>query len=586
MLNNRSSENLATRQADITVKYRWRSRFVFGLYVLAMASLVLRAAWLQFNQDPRLLKQLTRQHRETVSIDIARGRILDRRGEILASSAPVKSIALDLKLFKPNPVALASLAKVLDIPLSSLSKKVIKHPDSRYLLIKRRVSPAQASKVKALGYKGIVIDQRYDRYYPSGESSGHLVGFIDNAGHGKAGVEQIFDEMLQSQPGSYIVSRDLKRHRLENIKEIEPVRGGQDIVLGIDQRLQYRAYSELKRTMMHHQAKAASFVMLDINTGEILALANLPVFNPNDKTDRQYKRYRNRAITDVFEPGSTIKPFTIACALQAGVIWPDSEFDTAPGYMRVGRNRVRDTHNYKRLDTSGVLRKSSNVGTTQIALELEPKTLWDCFHRLQFDQKTNVDFPGAAAGSLPAYQGWGQFEQATHSFGYGLNTTLIQLAHAYAAIANNGMAPELSLLKQDTTRYTKMLSEKTADTLLHMMEQVVSVEGTARRARIPGYRVAGKTGTVRKTNVSGGYSRDNHLSLFVGIVPVEKPRFVAAVLVDDPQENGYYGGVVAAPVFANVMKQALLMYGISPDKIDNNPGDIPVTIASNAFDSH
>ncbi len=562
--------------------YHWRRHLVLSVMMIGMVCLIIRAAWLQYNQDPRLVQQLNRQHREVVHQSVARGRILDRRGEILASSAPISSIGIDRKLFQVNQESLHRLATALNIPVDTIRKNINKNNTSRYLLIKRRVSPSEAQQVDSIGLKGVVIDRDYDRYYPAGESSAHLVGFIDSAGHGKAGAEQIFDEQLFSTAGAYSVIRDRKRHKLEGIEGIKQPVSGDDITLSIDQRLQYTAYKELKLAMMKHQAKAAAFVMLDSQSGEILAMANLPDFNPNDRADRNPDHYRNRVVTDLFEPGSTIKPFTIACALEAGVIDLDSEFDTAPGYMRVGRNNVRDTHNYKLLDTSGVLRKSSNVGTTQIALELEPEALWGCFHQARFDQKTDLDFPGAVAGFMPEYQGWGQFEQATHAFGYGLNTSLLQLAHAYSALANKGMAPAPSLLKQDAQHFTRIFAEDTAKQMLRMMEAVVSTEGTARRARISGYRIAGKTGTVQKITEEG-YSHDNHIGLFVGVAPASHPRFVAAVLIDDPQQGGYYGGVVAAPVFANVMKQALRLYAVSPDKNSDDLLKVPYSVASNTY---
>ncbi len=563
-------------------RYQWRRHFILGVIMMGMTSLVIRAAWLQYHQDPRLIKQLRIQHREVVHQSVARGRILDRRGEILASSAPVRSIGIDKTLFQTSRDSLALLGNALNIPVSKLLKTLSKKTKSRYLPIKRRVSPAEAQRVADLGLNGVVIDRQYDRYYPAGESSAHLVGFIDSNGRGKAGAEQIFDQQLYSTAGAYSVIRDRKRHKLEGIEELKQPESGIDITLSIDQRLQYAAYKELKSAMARHKAKAAAFVMLDTHSGEILAMASLPDFNPNNREDRIPDHYRNRSVTDLFEPGSTIKPFTIACALQAGVISPDTEFNTAPGYLRVGRHNVRDTHNYKRLNTSGVLRKSSNVGTTKIALAMEPKILWDCFHRIQLDQKSSVHFPGAVAGHLPAYQGWGQFEQATHGFGYGLNTSLLQLAHAYTAIANQGIAPDLSLLKQTSTNSTRILTAKIAKQILKMMEAVVSTEGTASRARIPGYRVAGKTGTVQKI-IEQGYSHDHHLALFVGIAPASHPRFVIAVLVDDPQQGGYYGGVVAAPIFAKVMKQALRLYAVSPDKASDAIQRIPVPylIASN-----
>ncbi len=572
------------QQQSKTPATEWRRYFVLGVLMLGMTGLVMRAGWLQYNQDPRLIRQLKRQHQEVVQQSVARGRILDRRGEILASSAPISSIGIDRKIFEASAQSLELLATAVKIPVSTLRKTVNKSSSStRYLSIKRRVSPSVAQQVANLGLKGVVIDRRYDRYYPAGEASAHLVGFVGSSGHGQEGVERAFDQQLYSTPGSYSVIRDLKRHKLEGIGQLHKPVSGKDITLSIDQRLQYTAYRELKSALIRHQAKAAAFVMLDAHTGEILVMANLPDFNPNDRTDRNPQDYRNRAVTDLFEPGSTIKPFTIGCALQAGIINPETIIDTTPGYLRVGRNRVRDTHNYKELDVAGVIRKSSNVGTTKIALELEPKTLWDCYHRAHFDQKVAVNLPGAVAGRLPAYQGWGQFEQATHAFGYGLNTSLLQLAHAYTVWGNNGAAPEPSLLKlKQANKSTQVFSPKVARQVLGMMEAVVSSEGTASRAQISGYRVAGKTGTVQKITEQG-YSHDNHLGLFVGIAPVSNPRFVAAVLIDDPQQGGYYGGVVAAPVFANVMKQALRLYAVTPDKTTDEILRIAYSVASNDY---
>jgi len=567
---------MTEKQQPGSLSYQWRQRFVLGVIMIGMTSLIVRATWLQFNQDPRLIRQLERQQHEIVRQAVARGRILDRHGEILASSAPIRSVGIDRQLFQVNAQSVSMLGKTLGIPLRTLRKTLNQHKTSRYLPIKRRVSPSKSRQVASLGLDGIVIDHRYDRYYPAGESSAQVIGFVDGSGHGKAGAEQIFDDQLYSTAGAYSVIRDRMRHKLESIKQVKQPESGSDIMLSIDQRLQYSAYKELKAAMQQHRAKAASFVMLDVDSGEILAMANLPEFNPNDKTDRNPAHYRNRAVTDLFEPGSTIKPFTIACALQAGMITPETEFDTSPGYLRVGRHIVRDTHNYKLLNISGVLRKSSNIGVTKIALALQPQILWDCFHRAQLDLKTSIRFPGTVAGHLPDYHGWGQFEQATHAFGYGLNTSLLQLAHAYTAIANQGIAPNLSLLKQaQSSANTQVFEARTAEQILSMMETVVSSSGTASRAQIPGYRIAGKTGTVQKIT-SQGYSRDHHLALFVGIAPASHPRFVAAVLVDDPQQGGYYGGVVAAPVFANVMKQALRLYAVSPDKQSDEVHRLPV----------
>jgi cell division protein FtsI (penicillin-binding protein 3) len=385
------------------------------------------------------------------------------------------------------------------------------------------------------------------------------------------GLELAYDEWLRGKPGSKRIMRDGRRRILEDVEQIRAPQPGQDLVLSIDQRLQYLAYRVLKAAVIKHQAAAASLVMLDPHSGEVLAMVNQPAFNPNSTRQRLEPNYRNRALVDTFEPGSTMKPFALSAALDAGVVRPETTVSTGPGYFRVGRRMVRDHHNYGTLDVAGILQKSSNVGTAKIVLGIPSADLWGMYRRLGFGKVPGTGFPGEQAGVLRHYSQWRDIEKATLSFGYGVSTTTLHLARAYAAIANDGAMPIVSLIKRESTPPAiRVMSAQTARNVRKMLEQVVSREGTAVQAGVSGYGVAGKTGNVRKIK-NGHYSTDDYQSLFVGMAPASRPRLVIAVVVDSPHGGQYYGGAVAAPLFSAVMAESLKVLGIPPDQMESPP---------------
>jgi cell division protein FtsI (penicillin-binding protein 3) len=394
----------------------------------------------------------------------------------------------------------------------------------------------------------------------------HIVGFTDIDDQGQEGIELAYDEWLSGNPGAKRVIKDGKGRVVEQVENIRSPSPGKDLKLSIDRRLQFIAYRELKAAVSKHKARSGSAVILDSRSGEILAMVNSPSYNPNAVRGRRSSSLRNRAVTDVFEPGSTIKPFTVAAAMEQGRFKPHTPIDVSPGQMKVGRYLVRDNRNYGRIDVATVLRKSSNVGASKIALSMQPETLWKLFSNLGFGESPYSQFPGESSGRLPHFSDWSSFEQATLSFGYGLSVTPLQLARAYGVLANDGVRMPVSLLKLDQPeKGVRVLRKSTARAVVKMLEAVVTSEGTAPLAAVPGYRVAGKTGTAKKS-VAGGYAEDKYLSLFVGLAPASDPRLVMAVFIDEPKGKEYYGGLVAGPVFSKVMNGALRLLNIPPDK--------------------
>lgn len=497
-----------------------------------------------------------------------RGRILDRNGELLAVSSPVTSIWVNPKEFRaaqPAPERLQAMAELLGLSVKELAMRIGTEEKRSFVYIKRRINPELADQVLGLGLPGVYGEREYRRYYPTGEVAAHLLGFTDIEDKGQEGMELAFDRSLGGIPGQKRILRDGQRRIIENLEEVRPPVAGKDLALSIDERLQYLAYRELKKAVLQHRARAASLVLLDAQTGEILAMVNQPSYNPNSRARFKGDASRNRALTDLFEPGSTIKPFAVACALELGLTRPDAVFNTG-GQMHVGNNIVRDVHNYGTLDVTQILQKSSNVGVTQIALKVPPRKFWAFYNNLGFGQPLSTGFPGEAVGRLPHYRGWNAFEQATLSFGYGLSTSVTQLGRAYLALANDGLLPMVSLLKRTQPAEThRVMRPTTAITVRTMLEHVVSKEGTALKASVPGFRVAGKTGTVKKTT-GHGYAESLYMSLFAGMAPASRPRLVMVVLIDQPSAGEYYGGAVAAPVFSSVMEGALRLLNIAPDQ--------------------
>jgi len=556
--------------------FEGRKKLVFFLMIIAMLILIARAVQLQVLDTQFLQKQARSRHIGTVKIAAYRGLILDRNGESLAVSAPVETIWVNPQYcnVKPekrtklacdlNDTKLKQVAKLLNVPLAKLVKAFDPTSNKQFVYLKRRVNPFLAEKVKQLRLPGVGFIREFKRFYPAGETTAHLLGFTNIDDKGQEGLELMYNSTLEGVAGSKRVIRDgarrvIEEHDVESIKEPE---AGQDLILSIDERLQYLAYRELKAGVLKHKAKAASLVILEAETGNILAVVNQPSFNPNSRKGAKVSNYRNRAITDVFEPGSTMKPFVVAAALEGGYIKEGQKFTTNP--IKIKGKWVKDGHDYGTLSLSNVLKKSSNVAASKIALSMPPEYFWRFYNSVGFGRSPGVGFPGEASGLLPEYFGWSDFEQATLSFGYRISMSALQLARAYTVFADDGLLHSVSLLKRDKDEYaTRVLSAETAIKVRTMLEQVVRKDGTAYKARVSAYRVAGKTGTVKKA-IKGGYG-DDYLSVFVGMAPASDPKLIIAVMVDSPQAGQYYGGLVAAPIFSRVMGGALRVLQVAPD---------------------
>lgn len=546
---------------------------------VGMVLLIGRAVYLQVLNKDFLQDQGENRQVGVVSVSAYRGKILDRNGEPLAISTPVQSIWIDPEKFEGiSTQQLQRMSQLLEMPESKLREILVHTPGRRFAYLKRRVSPAVADAVKEMQLAGVYFEREFKRYYPAGEVTAHLLGFTDIEDIGQEGLELGFEKTLKGIPGSKRVIRDGKRRIIEDIENVKEPVPGKDLVLSIDQRLQYLAYRELKTVMLEHKAEAAALVMLDAKTGDILAAVNQPSFNPNTRKDMAGKSHRNRAITDAFEPGSTIKPFVIGHALDAGYIKPNYQIDTSPGRLHIGSHTVKDVHNYGRLDLTGILKKSSNVAVSRIALDFQPKLFWKYYRSLGFGMSAGTGFPGETSGALTGYGRMKDFERATLSFGYGVSVSVLQLARAYTALADDGILHSVSLLKRDQDPDARrVLSKKTARMVRTMLEQVVQKDGTAFKARVDGYGVAGKTGTIKKLG-NGGYTEHSYLAAFVGMAPAKDPRLVIAVMVDEPKAGDYYGGLVAGPVFSRVMSGALRVLNIPPDQEEN----MPVLLVKNA----
>ena len=554
------------------LKFVGRRRLVLIMLMGCMAMLLGRVFDLQALESKRFLQRQGKiRHVAVVSMPAHRGRILDRNGEPLAISTPVESVWINPQTFAINMRDLKQLAQALDVPIKKVRQKTNAKLGRKFVFLKRRMDPSHARAARDLELQGLNFEYEYRRYYPAGEVISHLIGFTNVDDVGQEGLELAYDPLLKGIAGNKRVIRDGKKRVIEDIEKIKSPVPGRDLILSIDQRLQYLAYRELRAAVKAHKARAGSLVLLDTRSGDVLAMVNQPSFNPNNRANLQVARYRNRAITDVFEPGSTIKPFVVSCAIENGRFKRDSKVDTRPGFMRVGRNVVRDFRNYGLIDVARVLQKSSNVGITKIGLSLSAAQLWQCYNGLGFAQLSGTRFPGEAVGRLVDHTRWNRFEQATMSFGYGLSVSALQLARAYSVFANDGMLPPLRLLKKDRGEEpVRVMSKKTAITVKNMLERVVTRQGTASAAGVPGYRVGGKTGTIKKSMI-GGYSDTDHVSIFAGMAPISKPRLVMVVVIDEPSAGDYYGGLVAAPVFSKVMGVALRMLGITPDQEETMP---------------
>lgn len=558
--------------------YPRRLRFVKGVMLLGVAALVWRMGDLNLNQRDFLQGQGDARYLRTVAIPAHRGMITDRNGEPLAISTPVQSVWANPQELAQARESWIQLARLLDLSVGELEQLLAGRMDREFVYLRRHVKPELAEKVMALSIPGVALQPEYRRYYPMGEVVAHVVGFTNIDDVGQEGIELMLDERLRGMPGSKRVIKDRLGRVVENVESISEPRDGDNLRLSIDRRVQYLAYRELKAAVQRHHARAGSAVVLDVTTGEVLAMVNQPAYNPNNRSDLASSRFRNRAVTDVFEPGSTMKPFTITAALESGRFRPGTLVDTSPGMMRLGGFTIRDSHDYGLIDVSTVIQKSSNVGASRIALALESRALWDMLSRFGFGYDTGSGFPGEVAGLLNPYQDWRDVQLATISYGYGMSVTPLQLASAYATLANDGNQHPTSFLKldrNDLPRGRKVIEPNVARQVREMLEKAVQTGGTGTRARVAGYRIAGKTGTVRKAGKSG-YNEDHYISIFAGMAPASRPRLAMVVVVDTPDDGDYYGGVIAAPVFGRVMEGALRLLDVAPDDLDTLKG---VTVA-------
>ena len=548
--------------------YPIRTALVLGFLLGGMALLGARALWLQVITSDYLREQGNARHLRVIQDNSHRGMIFDRHGEPLAISTPVDSVWAE-----PDELAEArsewpALAKTLGMSTRDIAQAVRHHQGREFMYLKRHVTPEQAETVKTLGIAGVGLTREYRRYYPSGTVTGHVVGFTDVDDQGLEGIELAHDKWLRAIPGRKRVLKDRHGNIVQGVESVTLPVPGKDITLSIDRRLQYLVYRELKAAVAAHRARGASAIVLDAHSGEVLAMVNEPGFNPNNRASLRSAVFRNRVVTDVFEPGSTIKPFTIAAALESGKFFPHTLIDTGPGLLTVGRNTIRDSHNYGQLTVAQVIEKSSNVGAARIALALNGRGLREMFVKAGFGAVTGVGLPGEVAGRmLPVSRV--PIELATLSYGYGISVTPLQLARAYAVLANGGTALPVSLIKNETAppQGERVMSEQTARQVRGMLEQAVSRDGTGANAQVAYYRVGGKTGTAHKL-VNGEYASNSYIASFAGFAPASNPRLVMIVSVDEPQGTEYFGAQVAAPVFSKVMAGALRLLDIPPDKLD------------------
>ncbi len=562
-------------------RFTGRVSLVAVFFAMLAVSLVARAVHLQVLDKDFLNEQADTRHLRTEKITAHRGAILDRNGEPLAISTPVDSIWVNPRQFAPAVDSIPRLARTLGVDSQMLMRRVTRSMDKEFLYLKRHLNPEKAQEVLDLKLPGVSVQREYRRYYPASEVTGHLVGFTNIDDEGQEGLELAFNHWLAGESGAKRVLKDRLGRSIENVASIRPPHHGKDLRTSIDLRLQYLAYRALKGAIKTHNARSGSIVVLDVRTGEVLAMVNQPTYNPNDRAQFAAERYRNRAATDIFEPGSSIKPLVVAAALESGQYRPSSIVDTAPGFIDVGAKRIEDTRNLGRISLTTILARSSNVGITKLAMTLQPDLLWETMTRFGLGELTSSNFPGESAGMLTHYSNWRPISQATLAYGYGVSVTPLQLAQAYAAIGNGGQLHPVSLVAgRGQSEGQRVLSEETADAVRRMLEEVVRPGGTGTKAAIDGYRVAGKTGTAWKF-ATGGYSQDKYISIFAGLAPASNPRLATVVVIDEPGGELYYGSDVAAPVFADVMSESLRLLAVAPDAATpRDPGSVVQAVAA------
>ena len=558
----------------------WRRRLLLVVVLSGFAALLGRGIYLQSYHKSFLQEKGDARYSRTLVLSAQRGKITDRYGELLAISSPVESVWANPSDVKIDAEQTKKIADLLQLKVEFINQKLA-NDEREFVYLKRRISPELAAQVMKLGVSGIYLQREYKRYYPAGDVTAHLVGFNGIEDKGQEGFEYAMDKALSGKAGSRRVIKDRSGHIIEDLVAVKVTQDGHDVVLSIDRRIQYLAHRELVKAVELHHAQAGAAIVLDARTGEVLAMVNVPTYNPNNPVNIQGKS-RNRAIVDIFEPGSTMKPMTVSAGLESGLYQPDTKIQTSPGFMKIGPATIHDSHAHGVLTVAEVIQKSSNVGASKIALSLDPKYMWSMFNQMGFGAKTNIGFPGEASGRVRDYKTWRPIEQATMSFGNGISVTLLQLARAYTAFANDGELKPVSLLKlQEAPVGVQVFSARTAQSMKDMLEMVVLPGGTALKAQVLGYRIAGKTGTTHKLGPHG-YEKNKYVASFVGIAPASNPRLIMAVMIDEPNiaNDQYYGGVAAAPVFSAVMADTLRLLAIPQDAPYRN-----VVIPSGASDN-
>lgn len=541
---------------------------------LVFLSLVLGLGWrltdIQVLNPDFLRDQGDARHVRKVPVAAHRGMILDRHGEPLAISTPVHSVWVNPQEIDADSIKLSKLAKVLHLNAKKIKNKINSNQNREFVYLKRRVAPETANRVKQLNIAGVALQREYKRFYPTGEVAAHVVGFTNVDDTGQEGLELTHDAVLTGVSGLKRMIRDSHGNYVGGGEQLKETKHGQNISLSIDLRLQYLTYQALKASVQKYKARSGSAVILDIKTGEVLAMVNQPSFNPNSRRGLRNSEYRNRAVTDLFEPGSTVKPFTVASGLKSGKYTPSTIIDTRPGTLRVSGHTIKDFRDYGQISVSTLIQKSSNVAASKIALSLKPEQLWQDFSAFGLAEPTGAYFPGEAMGHLPDPQKWRKLDRATLAYGYGVASSALQLARGYMVLANGGILRPVSFVKvEQAPQGRRVFAQDDMKQVLTMMERVVQPGGTAQKAAVENYTVAGKTGTVKKA-AGGGYADKQYLSLFAGVIPATQPRLAMVVMVDDPQGKEYYGGLVAAPVFSEVMTGAMRLLNIAPD-------DLPMT---------
>jgi cell division protein FtsI (penicillin-binding protein 3) len=560
---------LRANKAPIVRLPVWRVRVVGLLLFAGFTTLAARALYLQGIHDEFLQERGESRYARTIDVSANRGTITDRNGDPLAISTPVESVWASPADARLSSVQQRKLARVLGVSSKTINKRLA-NSQREFVYLKRQLSPDLAAKVLALDLPGIFLEREYRRYYPAAEVAAHVVGFTSVDDHGQEAMELAYQHWLAGKSGARRVIKDRLGHIVEDVERLSAPQEGRSLALSIDRKVQYLAYRELKKAAIEHNAKAGSIVVLDAHSGEVLALANWPSYNPNNRQTFQAKRTRNRAVVDLFEPGSTLKPFTVAAAIDSGLLGPGTVIDVESGILRIGNRTIRDAHRDSDfLTVSQVIQQSSNVGSVKIAFSMQPRDLWHILSTAGFGASPKSGFPGEASGRLRDFNNWKPIEHATMSYGHGISVSLLQLARAYTVFATDGTLVPLTFVRRDTpTSGKRVISARTARTVRAMLEGVTHSGGTAVQAQVTGYRVAGKTGTVHKL-IDGSYAPHRYIASFVGFAPASDPRLIVAVMIDEPSGGKHYGGDVAAPIFREVTAGALRVLGIPPDSIEN-----------------